>query len=77
MKISKKDEYALNAMIYLSLNYGKSAVRIHEISKNENIPRKFLEQILLFLKKAGLLQIKPVMGGSYGLSKPTREISLA
>lgn len=77
MKISKKGEYALKAMIYLSLNYGKKPVQIQEISENENIPKKFLEQILLSLKKAGLLQSKQGMGGGYFLSKSPREISLA
>ncbi len=77
MKISKKGEYALKAMIYLSLNYGRGAIQIQEISENEKIPKKFLEQILLSLKKAGLLQSKMGIGGGYSLSKPPREITLA
>ncbi len=77
MKISRKGEYALKAMIYLSLNYGRGAVQIQEISENEKIPKKFLEQILLSLRKAGLLQSKQGMGGGYSLSKSPREISLA
>jgi len=77
MKISKKGEYALKAVIYLSLHYGKRAVQIKEISENENIPKKFLEQILLSLRKAGLLQSKPGSGGGYSLSRPPGEITLA
>lgn len=77
MKISKKGEYALKAMIYLSLNYGKGVVQIKEISENEKIPKKFLEQILLSLKNAGLLQSKPGSGGGYSLSRPPKEITLA
>lgn len=77
MRISKKGEYALRAMIHLSRNYEKGVVRIHEISEKEKIPEKFLEQILLSLKKAGLLQSRRGLGGGYALSRHPREITLA
>lgn len=77
MKISRKGEYALRAMIALSLNYGKEPLQIHRISQKESIPEKFLEHILLELRKAGLLQSKRGIGGGYSLIKPPREISLA
>jgi Rrf2 family protein len=77
MKISKKGEYALKAMIYLSLNYRKGSVQIRELAEREKIPRKFLEQILLDLKKAGLLDSVRGMGGGYRLIKPPESISLA
>ncbi|MDZ7332458.1 MAG: Rrf2 family transcriptional regulator [candidate division KSB1 bacterium] len=77
MKISKKGEYALRAMIYLALNYDKGTVQIRDIAKRENIPEKFLEQILLTLKKAGLLQSRQGIGGGYSLIRPPNEISLA
>jgi Rrf2 family transcriptional regulator, cysteine metabolism repressor len=77
MKISKKGEYALKAMIYLSLNYTKGSTLIREISQKESIPEKFLVQILLELKKAGLLQSKRGTGGGYSLIKPPGDISLA
>ncbi len=77
MKLSRKGEYALRAMIVLSLNYEKGYVQIHEISEREKIPEKFLEQILLELRKAGLLQSRRGIGGGYSLIKSPEEISLA
>lgn len=77
MRISRKGEYALRAMIDLSLNYGRGSVQIHQISQREKIPEKFLEQILLELKKSGLLQSKRGIGGGYRLIKDPREINLA
>ena len=77
MKLSKKGEYALRALIELSLNYGKGPVQTHQIAKRENIPEKFLEQILLTLKRAGFLQSKRGAGGGYVLLKPPQEITLA
>lgn len=77
MRVSKKGEYALRAMIHLSRNYEKGVVRIREISAKERIPEKFLEQILLSLRKAGLLQSRRGLGGGYALSRHPREITLA
>lgn len=77
MRLSKKGEYALRAMIDLSLNYEKGHIQIHDISQREKIPEKFLEIILLELKKAGLLQSKRGIGGGYNLIKHPREITLA
>ena len=77
MKVSRKGEYALRAMIDLSLNYDKGTVQIHDISQREKIPQKFLEQILLTLKNAGLLQSKRGIGGGYSLIKHPGKISLA
>jgi Rrf2 family transcriptional regulator, cysteine metabolism repressor len=77
MKLTKKGEYALRAMFDLSSNYQKGLVRINEIAEREKIPLKFLEQILLGLKKAGLVQSKRGMGGGYTLNKPPEAITLA
>lgn len=77
MKLSKKGEYALMAMIVLSMNNNKETMQIKEIAKSENIPVKFLEQILLELKKAGLLESKRGAGGGYKLLKEPSEITLA
>ena len=51
-------------------------IQIREISEREKIPAKFLEQILLTLKNAGLLHSKMGVGGGYHLAKPAKEISL-
>jgi Rrf2 family cysteine metabolism transcriptional repressor len=77
MKMSRKGEYALRAMIFLSLNYGLGPVRIQEIAERERIPKKFLEQILLELKNAGLLESRRGAGGGYRLIKSPKEVTLA
>lgn len=55
---------------------GDSLIQIKEIAEREHIPAKFLEQILLSLKNAGLLHSKMGVGGGYYLAKPAAEISL-
>jgi len=77
MRLSKKGEYALRAMIRLSLNYGQAPLRISDISRMEKIPKKFLEQILLELKKSGLLRSQRGAGGGYSLIRPPGEITFA
>lgn len=79
MHLSKRGEYGLRAMIFLAEpdSDGRPAMaQIKEISKRERIPTKFLEQILLALKNAGLLHSKMGAGGGYYLAKPAREITL-
>ncbi|MEW6089199.1 MAG: Rrf2 family transcriptional regulator [bacterium] len=76
MKISKKGEYAIRALINLALNYEKGVIQIHDIAKKEDIPIKFLEQILLNLKNAGFLQSKRGISGGYFLARPPDIIKL-
>ncbi|NWG06076.1 MAG: Rrf2 family transcriptional regulator [Chloroflexi bacterium] len=80
MRLSKRGEYGLRAMIMLAGTPEKDAslpmVQIKEISQREQISAKFLEQILLTLKNAGLLHSKMGIGGGYYLAKPPSEISL-
>jgi Rrf2 family protein len=77
MRLSKRGEYGLRAMIDLaSWDHGKNAVQIKDIAEREQIPAKFLEQILLALKNAGLLHSKMGIGGGYYLAKPADHISL-
>jgi Rrf2 family protein len=80
MRLSKRGEYGLRAMISLAnqVEPGKPypLAQIKDISREENIPIKFLEQILLTLKNAGLLQSKMGFGGGYYLAKPPAEIDL-
>jgi Rrf2 family protein len=77
MKLSLRGEYALRALIVLGLNYGDSVVRIHSISEQQNIPKRFLEQILNDLKSAGVVESRRGVAGGYRLSKPPERISLA
>lgn len=77
MKLSKRGEYGVRAMIDLASWEGHNGmVQIKDIAEREHIPAKFLEQILLTLKNAGLLQSKMGMGGGYYLAKPADQINL-
>ncbi len=74
--LSKKTRYALKALVILGKNYGEAPMQISRIAAEENIPKKFLEQILLDLRNAGLLFSKKGSGGGYGLVKDPAEIFL-
>src|SRR5215468_3675415 len=77
MKLSLRGEYALRALLVLGLNYGDSVVRIQTISEQQNIPKRFLEQILNDLKSAGVVQSKRGIAGGYRLARRPEEITLA
>jgi len=77
MRLSVKSEYALLALGFLSNNYGKGLVKIENIANKFDIPQKYLEQILLTLRKAGYLQSKRGASGGYSLSKSPENIVLA
>ena len=80
MRLSKRGEYGLRAMIALAEPAEKSSspqmMQIKDISQREQISPKFLEQILLTLKNTGLLHSKIGVGGGYYLAKPANEITL-
>jgi Rrf2 family protein len=80
MRLSKRGEYGLRAMITLAelspKNDSPAMMQIKEISQREQISPKFLEQILLTLKNAGLLHSKMGIGGGYYLARPASEITL-
>ena len=74
--LSKKAKYGLKAMAILAKEYGKGPLLIGDIAKRERIPPKFLELILLELKKKGFLQSKKGKGGGYYLNKLPETISV-
>ena len=74
--ISKKTKYGLKALAYIARQEGNDMVQIATISKNENIPHKFLESILLTLRKSGFLGSKKGKGGGYYLLKEASEIPM-
>lgn len=74
--ISKKTKYGLKALAYIARQEGNDMVQIATISKNENIPHKFLESILLTLRKSGFLGSKKGKGGGYYLLKAASEIPM-
>ena len=75
MRISKKAEYALRALVAISRHPGKSW-SIQELATGEKIPIKFLEQILLSLRRAGILASKRGVGGGYTLLRNPADVSL-
>ena len=74
--ISKKAKYGLKALFNLAKNYKKGPILISKLAKEEGIPKKFLEVILLDLKNHGLLQSQRGKGGGYYLEKKPDEIIL-
>lgn len=76
MKLSKKSEYGLRALLELALVHGKQTLQRHQIATRQHIPVEFLEQILLALKRAGLLSSRRGVKGGYTLIKSPDEITL-
>jgi Rrf2 family cysteine metabolism transcriptional repressor len=77
MRVSAKTEYACIAMLELAAQYGSSEpVRIRKIAERHDVPPRFLVQILLQLKGAGLVASIRGAAGGYHLLKPPQEVSL-
>jgi Rrf2 family protein len=78
MRLSKRGEYALRALIDLGIakELGRPMLPISELAAQENLPVKFLEQILVELKEAGYLDSKRGKLGGYFLKKPMQNISI-
>jgi Rrf2 family protein len=76
VKLSKKSEYGLRALLELTSAHGKTTLQRHEIADRQHIPIEFLEQILLTLKRAGLVASRRGIKGGYSLIKQPREITL-
>ena len=77
MQISKKADYALRAMAILATLPPDKSMQAWELADSGDIPTKFLEQILLTLRRAGLLFSKRGVGGGYRLNRESRLISVA
>jgi Rrf2 family protein len=79
MKLSVRGEYALRALLVLARDFQEddSVVRIQEISRQQNIPKRFLEQILNDLKSAHLVESKRGVAGGYRLRRRPERINLA
>lgn len=74
--LSRKTKYGIKALAYLAKKENKVPVQTSEIAKSENISLKFLESILLSLRKAGFLGSKKGKGGGYYLIKEAEEIRM-
>jgi len=75
--LSKKTKYGLKALTYIARQEGNKPVQVGEIAKSEQIPQKFLESILLTLRKSGCLGSKKGKHGGYYLIKKPSEIIMA
>ena len=75
--LSKKTKYAFHALTFLGKQEDKKPVLISEISKETKVPKKFLESILLDLRKAGILNSKMGKGGGYYLLKDAELVLMA
>ena len=75
--LSKKTQYAFQALMYLSKQKDNGPVLIAEIARKKKIPLKFLENILLEMKKEGILGSKKGKGGGYFLARDANKIILA
>jgi len=79
MRLSTKGEYASRALLEFSLRYKKDPVktRVKDIALAQDIPERFLEQILLILKRAGYIRSKKGPNGGYYLAMPPSKIRVA
>jgi Rrf2 family protein len=75
--LSMKTQYAFKALMYLAENQRNGPILIAEIADKKNIPLKFLENILLELRKNGILESKKGKGGGYFFNQPPADVRLA
>lgn len=76
MKISKKTDYALRVLFHLVDRIGEGPVPITEMAKRNDVPRKFLEQIMTELRAQGWVKSTPGRRGGYVLGKKPGQITL-
>lgn len=76
MRLSRKSEYGLRALLELTKAYDQVALRRSDIAEVQHIPVGFLETILLELKRAGILGSRPGVQGGYRLIKPPEDVSV-
>jgi Rrf2 family protein len=74
VKISHRGLYALEALTHLAEAYDRGLVKIHEIARDEEIPEKFLEGILVILKNARIVASRRGREGGYRLRRPPAEV---
>jgi len=76
VRISAKGEYAIKAMVDLALHDGQDLQPIQDIAARQAIPQRYLEQVLLQLKRSGFLYARRGSAGGYRLSRPAEEITV-
>ena len=76
MRVSAKGEYAITALLDLALHDKEGLQPIQEIAARQGIPQRYLEQVLLQCKRAGLLESRRGSSGGYRLSSPTDQVTV-
>ncbi len=76
MKISYKGDYAIKAMLLLAVNYGSSLVSSHDLAERIDAPMKFLEQVMMELRRGGFVESRRGREGGYMLSRAPSKISI-
>ncbi|MBI3948458.1 MAG: Rrf2 family transcriptional regulator [Armatimonadetes bacterium] len=76
MNLTSKGQYASRAILDLSVHYADGPVTIEEIAERQGVPRKYLGQVLLMLKRAGLVHSVRGRRGGYRLSRPPDQVTL-
>ena len=74
--LSKRTKYGIKALTYLARKSAGLPIQVHTIAEEENISHKFLEAIMISLKKAGILQSKKGKGGGYLLNEDPTSITM-
>jgi Rrf2 family transcriptional regulator, cysteine metabolism repressor len=76
MKLSSKGEYGLLALVDLAMHSGQGPVQIQQIARRQRIPKQYLDQLMLALKKTGLAQSSRGRQGGYSLARPAASITI-
>ena len=76
MRLSKRTEYGLRAVVQLAQLWPRSYVQSRDLAEQEDLPNKFLESILLALRRGGFLESKVGSGGGYRLSRAPKDIGV-
>lgn len=76
MRISAKGEYAIRAMLDLAVHQGEGLVPIQAVARRQGIPQRYLEQVLLLLKRAGFLTSRRGAAGGYQLAGRPEDVSV-
>ncbi len=77
MKLTARSEYALLALVYLARNETEGYISVDTIATAQKIPPKFLEQLMLALKRSHLVHSAKGQHGGYALAKSPKQITLA
>jgi Rrf2 family cysteine metabolism transcriptional repressor len=77
MKLTTKSEYSLLALIYMARHPKEKYIKIEDICLQYDIPKKYLEQLLMILKRNRYIKTKRGSQGGYQLALPARQITVA